>query len=143
MNFAGAHTIGKAHCSSITKRLFNQSATEKPDPNIPPELLKKLQTSCPQNAADTTTKTVQLDDVTPEVFDNQYYKNLLNRQGILYSDEILSMTSGYNADLVTTYATDQNVFFDAFVKSITKMGNISPLTGTDGEIRRKCHEINK
>lgn len=138
---AGAHTIGKSHCTSVTTRLWNQSGTAKPDPAIPSVMLEKLQRKCPNDPTDLKT-TLVLDDVTPETFDNQYYKNLLNRRGILYSDQVLADTEGSNLELVTLYATDQNAFFEAFVKSMTKMGNISPLTGRNGEIRKKCHRVN-
>lgn len=139
---AGAHTIGKSHCTSVTTRLFNQSGTAKPDPAIPTVLLTELQSKCPNNPSDIKT-TLVLDEVTPEVFDNQYYKNLLDRRGILYSDQILADTDGSNLELVKLYATDQNAFFAAFVKSMTKMGNIGPLTGKEGEIRKKCHRVNR
>ena len=142
VTLSGAHTIGKSHCSSITTRLYNQSGTAKPDPNIPSDLLTKLQTKCPNDPTDLKT-TLVLDDITPETFDNQYYKNLLNGQGVLYSDQILANTYGSNLELVKLYAEDQNLFFDAFVKSMTKMGNINPLTGSRGEIRKKCHRLNK
>jgi peroxidase len=141
VTLSGAHTIGKSHCTSVTTRLFNQSGTTKPDPAIPSALLKKLQTKCPNDPNDLNT-TLLLDDMTPETFDNQYYKNLLARQGILYSDQILAVTEGSNLELVKLYAADQNLFFDAFVKSMTKMGSINPLTGSDGEIRKKCHRVN-
>ncbi|KAG0504898.1 hypothetical protein M758_N010200 [Ceratodon purpureus] len=141
VTLSGAHTIGKSHCTSVTTRLFNQSGTAKPDPAIPSRLLEKLQRKCPNDPTDLKT-TLVLDDVTPETFDNQYYKNLLARQGILYSDQILADTDGSNLELVKLYAADQNMFFDAFVKSMTKMGNISPLTGSNGEIRKICHRVN-
>lgn len=138
--YAGAHTIGKSHCTSVTTRLFNQSGTAKPDPAIPMPLLKKLQSKCPNDPTNIKT-TLVLDDVTPETFDNQYFKNLLNKGGILYSDQILADTED-SMPLVELYASDQNAFFEAFVKSMTKMGNIGPLTGTNGEIRKKCHRVN-
>ncbi|XP_024400591.1 peroxidase A2 isoform X2 [Physcomitrium patens] len=141
VTLSGAHTIGKTHCTSITTRLYNQSGTTKPDPAIPAEMLRKLQTKCPNDPTDLKT-TLVLDDETPEVFDNQYFKNLLNKRGILYSDQILADTEGFNLDLVNLYANDQNAFFDAFVKSMTRMGNISPLMGTSGEIRKRCDRVN-
>jgi len=140
MACAGAHTIGKSHCTSVTTRLFNQSGTAKPDPAIPAPLLKKLQNKCPNDPNDLKT-TLVLDDVTPDTFDNQYFKNLLNKRGILYSDQILADTED-SMPLVELFASDQNAFFEAFVKSMTKMGNIGPLTGTNGEIRKKCHSVN-
>lgn len=141
VTLSGAHTIGRSHCTSVTTRLFNQSGTTKPDPAIPSELLTKLQTKCPNDPTDLKT-TLLLDDVTPETFDNQYFKNLLDRRGILYSDQILADTEGSNLELVKLYAADQNLFFEAFAKSMTRMGNISPLTGSNGEIRKMCDRVN-
>ncbi|AQK43686.1 Peroxidase 72 [Zea mays] len=37
---------------------------------------------------------------------------------------------------------DQGLFFDHFAKSMVKMGNISPLTGSAGEIRHNCRRVN-
>lgn len=140
---AGAHTIGKAHCSSFSRRLYNETGNGIPDPSINPQLLSKLQSSCPSIGSPATANTtMDLDEVTPKVFDNQYYKNLLAGQGLLGSDELLFTTPGCNLDLVNLYASDQNSFFQAFTVSMTKMGNFNPLTGTQGEIRRNCHVIN-
>nr|QCF46612.1 peroxidase [Pohlia nutans] len=141
VTLSGAHTIGKSHCTSVTTRLYNQSGTVKPDPAIPTDLLTKLQRKCRNDPSDLTT-TLVLDDVTPYIFDNQYYKNLLDKRGVLYSDQVLADTEGSNLEQVTLFATNQSAFFQAFVKSMTKMGNIGPLTGNNSEIRKKCHRVN-
>ncbi|XP_057835244.1 peroxidase 2-like [Cryptomeria japonica] len=44
--------------------------------------------------------------------------------------------------LVTTYNTDQEAFFTDFAAAMVRMGNIKPLTGTQGEIRTNCRRIN-
>ena len=85
---------------------------------------------------------VQLDDVTPFKMDNQYYKNLLVYRGLLSSDEVLFTDSPATAELVKLYAANQDIFFQHFAQSIVKMGNISPLTGGNGEIRKNCRRIN-
>ena len=45
-------------------------------------------------------------------------------------------------ELVKKYAENNDLFFQQFAKSMVKMGNISPLTGNRGEIRRICRRIN-
>lgn len=56
---------------------------------------------------------------------------------------MLFSTSGADTvDIVNRFAGNQNEFFDAYVQSIIKMGNISPLTGTEGEIRADCKRVN-
>ena len=39
------------------------------------------------------------------------------------------------------YASDQQLFFDSFVNSILKMGNINVLTGSEGDIRKNCRFV--
>jgi len=41
------------------------------------------------------------------------------------------------APIVHRFEGNQKDFFRNFAASMVKMGNISPLTGTDGEIRKK------
>jgi peroxidase len=43
---------------------------------------------------------------------------------------------------VKTYAERNDLFFEQFAKSMVKMGNITPLTGSRGEIRKRCRKIN-
>ena len=45
-------------------------------------------------------------------------------------------------ELVKAYAHDEELFFGQFAKSMVKMGNISPLTGSNGEVRKNCRRIN-
>ncbi|TKY72364.1 Peroxidase 15 [Spatholobus suberectus] len=45
--------------------------------------------------------------------------------------------------IVNKFSSDQKAFFDSFVASMIKMGNIGVLTGTKGEIRKQCNFVNK
>jgi peroxidase len=84
-----------------------------------------------------------LDPTTPTTFDNSYYVNLQNNQGLLQSDQELLSTSGAStASTVNSYASSQSNFFTSFAQSMINMGNISPLTGTSGEIRSNCRKVN-
>lgn len=83
-----------------------------------------------------------LDKVSPANFDNSYFKNLVENMGLLSSDQVLFSSNDKSRELVKKYAEDQGEFFKQFAESMIKMGNISPLTGSSGEIRKNCRKIN-
>jgi peroxidase len=60
----------------------------------------------------------------------------------LSSDEVLFTQNKDTMEIVEKFANDQGLFFENYVKSIVKMGNISPLTGNNGEIRKICRRVN-
>ncbi|GLJ14570.1 hypothetical protein SUGI_0235840 [Cryptomeria japonica] len=63
------------------------------------------------------------------------------QKGLLHSDQ--ELFNGGSADaLVTTYSTNPTTFFSDFAAAMVNMGNISPLTGTSGEVRTNCRKIN-
>jgi peroxidase len=63
-------------------------------------------------------------------------------KGLLNSDEVLFTKNKDTMEIVEKFANDQGLFFENYAKSIVKMGNISPLTGSDGEIRKICRRVN-
>ncbi|VAH75835.1 unnamed protein product [Triticum turgidum subsp. durum] len=75
-------------------------------------------------------------------FDNFYFKNILAGRGLLSSDEVLLTKSAETAALVKAYANDVHLFFQHFAQSMVNMGNITPLTGSQGEIRKNCRRLN-
>ncbi|KAJ1253579.1 hypothetical protein BS78_K231900 [Paspalum vaginatum] len=86
-----------------------------------------------------------LDQVTPNVFDNKYYGNLLYGRAQLQSDQVMlsdPAAAVTTAPIVHRFAGNQQYFFRNFAASMIKMGNISPLTGRAGEIRKNCRRIN-
>ncbi|XP_078171761.1 peroxidase A2-like [Carex rostrata] len=138
---SGAHTFGRAQCQFITNRLYNFSGSGTSDPSLSSSYLATLQQNCPQNGDGTVLN--NLDLTTPDTFDNKYYVNLQNNEGLLQSDqELLSTTGASTASTVNSYASSQSTFFTSFAQSMINMGNISPLTGTDGEIRSNCRKVN-
>ncbi|KAJ8574128.1 hypothetical protein K7X08_025933 [Anisodus acutangulus] len=138
---SGAHTFGRARCRTFNQRLFNFSGSGRPDPTIDPTYLKTLQRICPQSGNGGAF--ANLDKSTPDEFDNYYFTNLKNHQGLLQTDQELFSTSGSDTiAIVDNYAKNQHKFFDDFVCSMIKLGNISPLTGTKGEIRTDCKRVN-
>ncbi|KAK2449546.1 Peroxidase superfamily protein [Trifolium repens] len=144
VTLSGAHTIGRARCTFFSNRLFNFSGTEEPDNTIEYEMLSELQTLCPQDG-DGNTTTV-LDQNSIDQFDNNYFKNLLNGKGLLSSDQILfssdEETTSTTKQLVTSYSDNERYFFMEFAYAMIKMGNINPLIGSEGEIRKNCRVIN-
>ena len=139
--FSGAHTFGRAQCRTFNNRLYNFSGSGNPDPTINTTYLGTLQGICPQNGDDTVV--TNLDLTTLDVFDNEYFSNLQIHKGLLQSDQELFSTIGADTiDIVNKFSSKQTAFFKAFVVSMIKMGNISPLTGTAGEIRLNCALVN-
>lgn len=82
-----------------------------------------------------------LDLVTPNSFDNNYYKNLLTNKGLLHSDQVL-FNGGPTDDIVRLYSKDQAAFLSDFADAMVKMGDISPLIGSAGEVRKICSATN-
>lgn len=126
---SGGHTIGLSHCRSFTGRLYPTQ-----DPSMDKTFANDLKEICP--ASDTNATTV-LDIRSPDTFDNKYYVDLVNRQGLFTSDQDL-YTDKRTRDIVTSFAVNQTLFFEQFVHSIIKMGQLSVLTGSKGEIRADC-----
>ncbi|CAL4916216.1 unnamed protein product [Urochloa decumbens] len=138
---SGAHTIGRARCALFSNRLSNFSTTDSVDPTLDASLADSLQSLC---AGGDGNQTTDLDVSSADVFDNNYYQNLLAEKGLLSSDQgLFSSPEGIanTKDLVQAYSDDGEQFFYDFVWSTIKMGSI-PLTGSDGEIRKNCRVVN-
>ncbi|KAL8134470.1 peroxidase 12-like [Apium graveolens] len=126
---SGGHTIGMSHCISFTDRLYPQ------DPTMDEAFANDLKNTCPENS--TIDGTTVQDIRTPDEFDNQYYVDLVNRQGLFTSDQDL-FTDNRTRDIVTSFADNQTLFFEKFVNAMIKMGQMEVVTGTNGEIRANC-----
>lgn len=138
---SGGHTFGRAQCLLVTPRLYNFAGTNQPDPTLDPAYLVELRRLCPENGNGTVL--LNFDLVTPNKFDSQYYTNLRKGKGLIQSDQELFSTPGADTiPLVNLYSKNTFAFFGAFVEAIIRMGNISPLTGTQGEIRQNCRVVN-
>ncbi|XP_068312213.1 peroxidase 9-like [Pyrus communis] len=117
---SGGHKIGFAKCSFVrqTRKLV-----------------------CPRRGGDNTP--APLDFVSPTRFDNTYFKLIVGGHGLLPSDQVLLTGNGRQAaELVKTYATNESLFFQQFAESMVKMGNINPLTGLKGQVRKNCRHVN-
>lgn len=143
LKLAGAHTIGLARCATFSTRLFNFSGTGEADSTMDTSMVSDLQSLCPVNGDGN--KTTALDKNSTDLFDNHYFKNLLNGKGLLLSDQILFSSDAAvstTKTIVESYSNDSSIFFNDFVTAMIKMANISPLTGSSGEIRKKCRVVN-
>lgn len=136
----GSHTIGNSRCTSFRQRLYNQIGNGKADFTLHQYYAAELRSGCPRSGGDQNL--FFLDPVTPTEFDNTYFKNLLAYKGLLNSDEVLLTMNQESAQLVKLYAERNDLFFEQFAKSMVKMGNISPLTRSRGQIRTNCRMIN-
>ncbi|GKV30552.1 hypothetical protein SLEP1_g39353 [Rubroshorea leprosula] len=79
----GAHAVGVAHCNFFVERLSDFQGTGSPDPSMDPALAAKLRQDCSM-VGDTT---AFLDQNSSFVVDNQYYKEILLKRGILQIDQ--------------------------------------------------------
>ena len=143
MHCIGGHTIGQARCAVFSNRLYNFSGPGIPDNTLDTNMLSDLQNLCPVNGDGN--KTTFLDRNSTDLFDNHYFQNLLNQKGLLGSDQILFSSDEAKTttqSLVQSYSTNPRRFFADFLNSMIKMGNISPLTGSNGEIRKNCRVVN-
>ncbi|XP_050378937.1 peroxidase 41-like [Argentina anserina] len=137
---SGAHTIGFSHCKEFSDRLFKYNATTPTDPEMHPKLAEGLKKTCANFTKDPSMSAFN-DMITPGKFDNMYYQNLKRRLGLLTSDMGL-LNNPRTKPLVELYATNQQAFFDAFVKAMEKLSLYGVKSGKDGEVRRRCDTFN-
>ncbi|XP_006848013.3 lignin-forming anionic peroxidase [Amborella trichopoda] len=125
---SGAHTIGQAQCFNFRNRIYNH-------PNINAGIASIRRPHCPLNGNNSALSPLDLD--TPDSFDNSYFHNLRQKQGLLESDQVL-FNGGSTDGIVLFYSNSQSAFYSDFAVAMVKMGDIEPLTGTAGQIRARC-----
>lgn len=129
---SGAHTIGQGRCFLFRNRIYN-------DININASFAALRQQTCPQSGGDSNL--APIDVQSPDTFDNAYYVDLVNKEGLFHSDQEL-FNGGSMDNLVTQYSTDKAAFFSDFAISMVRLGAITPLTGKKGEVRLNCRMVN-
>ncbi|GKV02228.1 hypothetical protein SLEP1_g14687 [Rubroshorea leprosula] len=129
---SGSHTIGQARCTTFRARIYNET-------NIDSTFATLRQRNCPKNGGDNNL--APLDTTSPTLFDNAYFQNLLNKKGLLHSDQVL-FNGGSTDSQVTAYSNNAGAFKTDFANAMVKMGNLSPLTGSNGQIRKNCRKVN-
>nr|AFK41406.1 unknown [Lotus japonicus] len=132
---SGAHTIGQARCTSFRARIYNETST------IESSFATSRKSNCPSTSGSGDNNLAPLDLQTPTSFDNNYFKNLVQNKGLLHSDQQL-FNGGSTDSTVRGYSTNPSSFSSDFASAMVKMGDISPLTGSNGEIRKNCRKTN-
>ncbi|XP_043697540.1 peroxidase 2-like [Telopea speciosissima] len=129
---SGAHTIGFARCTSFRSRIYG-------DKNINMTFAKSLQSICPRPMGEGDDNLTSLDDrVSSAQFDTSYYSKQTQQKGLLHSDQEL-LNGGLADEVVLQFSSNSTAFFESFVAAMIKMGNLNPLTGERGIIRKKCN----
>lgn len=126
----GGHTIGAASCKFFSNRLYPTT-----DLSMDTKFVSKLKGSCPVNSNSSAFSF--LDTMTPQKFDNAYYRNLQQGKGLLASDNLL-FTNPMTRRTINRFASNEGAFFNAFTSAMTKLGRIQVKTAKDGEIRKDC-----
>ncbi|MCL7051980.1 hypothetical protein MKW94_026641 [Papaver nudicaule] len=128
---SGGHSIGFSKCGNFKTRIYNDS-------NIHPKFARNRRLTCPPSGGDNRLAPF---DPTAAKFDTQYFKSLVNKRGLLHSDQALF--NGVSTDaLVKTYSTNAAAFATDFGKSMIKMGRNKVLEGKSGQIRKNCRRTN-
>ncbi|XP_021904127.1 peroxidase 4-like isoform X2 [Carica papaya] len=132
----GGHTIGRARCRNYRARIYNE-------PNIDMSFSRTRRCRCPRSNMTGNNNLAPVDYQTPGVFDNSFFKNLVNNKGLLHSDQQLyNHGAGPTDSIVLTYSYEPSTFASDFAAAMIKMGDIGVLTGSDGEIRKNCRRVN-
>ncbi|CAN6206469.1 unnamed protein product [Urochloa humidicola] len=131
---SGGHTIGQAQCRFFRDHIYN-------DTNINSTFASSLQGNCPRASGSGDANLAPLDAASPTTFNNDYFSNLVSQKGLLHSDQ--ELFNGGSADsTVQSFASSASAFSGAFAAAMVKMGNISPKTGSQGQIRTSCSKVN-
>ncbi|KAK3432110.1 hypothetical protein EUGRSUZ_E03999, partial [Eucalyptus grandis] len=128
----GAHTLGAGHCLNIIDRLYNP----KPDDLMNPVFEARLRLQCP-TLNPLMNLTATSNDITPTIFDNQYYRDILLGKGLFFIDSSISRDPR-TSDIVKQFAIDQDYFFRAFSSAFVKLSSANTLSKTKGEVRKQC-----
>ncbi|XP_044483514.1 lignin-forming anionic peroxidase-like [Mangifera indica] len=130
---SGAHTIGQAQCLTFRTRIYCNTS------DINAGFAATRKRKCPASGGNATL--APLDPVTPNSFDNNYFKNLIKKKGLLASDQVL-FSGGSTDSIVLEYSKKRKKFESDFAAAMIKVGNINPLTGSEGQIRKLCYTVN-
>ncbi|KAK9665579.1 hypothetical protein RND81_14G120800 [Saponaria officinalis] len=135
---SGAHSLGSAHCASFQSRLQHFSHEDDIDPTMDVFFAHMLQMKCRDHKQDHNAGYYL--DSTSKIFDNDYYKRLVVRKGVLKTDQ--SLYDDYRTKyLVESYAKYMDLFFTDFASAMVKLGSIVAKS-KHGEVRRHCRSVN-
>ncbi|KAG8045637.1 hypothetical protein GUJ93_ZPchr0008g12619 [Zizania palustris] len=134
---SGAHTVGWARCSTFRTHIYNDTGVNATFATL---LRSK---SCPSTGGDGNLAPLELQ--APNTFDNAYFKDLVSRRVLLRSDQELYGSGAGNGTtdaFVRAYAANVTAFAADFAAAMVRLGNLSPLTGKNGEVRVNCRRVN-
>lgn len=132
----GAHTIGRAHCTSFIERIF-----PKVDPKMDPVFAEKLKRRCPAKPTSVHFTYFRNDEPSPMAFDNNYFKNLVTKQGLMGIDSALYW-DGRTQKYVIEFSQNEAAWREVFTVAFKKLSEYKVLTGRQGEIRKRCMYVN-
>ncbi|KAL6961374.1 Peroxidase 51 [Sarracenia purpurea var. burkii] len=136
---SGAHTVGFSHCGKFANRIYNFSNRNPVDPTINAAYATQLQSMCPRVVNPLIA--INMDPITPRIFDNVYFQNLQQGKGLFTSDQVL-FTDPRSRPTVNSWAGSSSAFQNAFVQAMTKLGRVGVKTRSNGNIRRDCAVFN-
>jgi peroxidase len=135
---SGAHTVGRARCVVFRSHIYNDTATNA---TFAAELRR---TVCPYTGGDANM--APLKPQAPDVFDNGYFRDLMDRRVLLRSDQALYDGGNGTTDaLVRAYAANGTAFAADFAAAMVRMGNLGPPAGSaavNAEVRLNCRRVN-
>ncbi|KAI9093589.1 hypothetical protein K1719_027038 [Acacia pycnantha] len=135
----GAHTVGFTHCSLVRNRL---SSFGKHDPTMDRALDAKLGRTCGSSRRPAKNDPqIVLDQNTSFVFDNEYFRQIRKRRGVLHIDQQLALDNS-SRRIVAGFAANGESFNRNFANAMIKLGSLHVLVGNSGEIRKNCRAFN-
>jgi peroxidase len=146
MRIAAAHTVGTTACFFMQDRLYNYplpGGGRGSDPSIPEGFLAELKSRCAPGDFNTR---VPLDRGSDRVFDTSILRNIRDGFAVISSDAALYNDTS-TVDVVDSYSGLLSTIFGPyfrqdFADSMVKMGSISVITGSSGEVRKLCTKFN-
>ncbi|KAK4428431.1 Lignin-forming anionic peroxidase [Sesamum alatum] len=130
---SGSHTIGQSQCEFFRGRIYSNGT------DIDAGFASTRRRQCPSSGGNSNL--APLDLVTPNAFDNNYFRNLMQRRGLLHTDQVL-FSGGSTDSIVSEYSMNPQAFLSDFASAMVKMGDTDVLTGQNGIIRRICSAVN-
>ena len=114
------------------------------DPSLDARYARQLRKLCPRRHGGRGRRTkVPMDPGSGFTFDLSYYRHVLATGGLFQSDGSLlhdAATRDYVERMANASSPDE--YYRDFAAAMVRMGNISPLTGAQGQIRLSCSRVN-
>ncbi|ESQ36402.1 hypothetical protein EUTSA_v10008202mg [Eutrema salsugineum] len=136
---SGAHTIGISSCGLISRRIHNFTGNGDFDPSMNPSYVRQLKKRCKPTDRSTM---VAMDPGSFKKFDSHYFNVVAQKRGLFTSDSTLLDDVETKHYIQTQVETSGASFDKDFSESMVKLGFVEILTGTQGEIRKRCAFVN-